>query len=128
MCPQAQARTRPRSFLGKTCPHTTFNTRDVSALCHGRARGDFCQIALLIARYQGAQCSLAKVASGSAVAERTYISRIECGRWASLPVEASQLRACPYPRTRGGYGPAPGGELVPSPLRGPDSIWGSGAR
>ena len=27
------------------------------------------------------QYSLAKVASGSAVAERTYVPRIECGRW-----------------------------------------------
>ena len=26
-------------------------------LCHSRARGDFCQAVLLIARYQGAQCS-----------------------------------------------------------------------
>ena len=29
----------------------------LSALCHSRARGDFCQTVLLIARYQGAQCS-----------------------------------------------------------------------
>ena len=29
----------------------------LSALCHSRARGDFCQAVLLIARYQGAQCS-----------------------------------------------------------------------
>ena len=56
-CPQAQARVRPRSFLGKTRPPTAFNTGDVSALCHSRARGDFCQAVLLIARYQGAQCS-----------------------------------------------------------------------
>ena len=72
------------------------------------------------------QYSLAKVASGSAVAERTYVSRIECGRWASLPEEASRARACLRLRTRGGSGPAPGGVSVPSPLRGPDSIWGSG--
>ena len=42
----------------KTRPPTAFNAGDVSALCHSRARGDFCQAALLIARYQGAQCSL----------------------------------------------------------------------
>src|SRR6185312_10104384 len=41
------------------------------------------------------QCSLAKVASGSAVAERTYVSRIERGRWASLLEEACcRARAC----------------------------------
>jgi len=33
------------------------------------------------------QYSLAKVASGSAVAERTYVSRIECGRWPSFLVK-----------------------------------------
>ena len=31
---------------------------DVSALCHSRARGDFCQAVPLTARYQGAQCRL----------------------------------------------------------------------
>ena len=72
------------------------------------------------------QCSLAKVASGSAVAERTYVSCIECGRWASLPEEASWPRACLRLRTRGGSGPTPGGVSVPSPLRGSDSTWGSG--
>ena len=72
------------------------------------------------------QCSLAKVASGSAVAERTYVSHIECGRWTSLPEEASRPRACLRLRTHGGSGPASGGVSVPSPLRGPDSIWGSG--
>ena len=41
----------------KTRPPTAFNAGDVSALCHSRARGDFCQAVLLIARYQGAQCS-----------------------------------------------------------------------
>ena len=56
-CPQAQARARPRSFPGKTHPPTAFNTGDLSALCHSRARGDFCQAVLLIARCQGAQCS-----------------------------------------------------------------------
>ena len=29
----------------------------LSALCHSRARGDFCQAVLLVARYQGAQYS-----------------------------------------------------------------------
>ena len=53
-CPQAQARARPRNFLGKTRPPTAFNAGDVSVLCHSRARGDFCQAVLLIARYQGA--------------------------------------------------------------------------
>ena len=72
------------------------------------------------------QCSLAKVASGSAVAERTYVSRIECGRWANLPVEASRPHACLRLRTRGGSGPAPGEVFVPFLLRGPDSVWGSG--
>ena len=72
------------------------------------------------------QYNLAKVTSGSAVAVRTYISRIECGRWASLPEEASRPRACLRLRTRGGSGPAPGGVYVPSPLRGPYSIWESG--
>src|SRR6185436_2723845 len=72
------------------------------------------------------QCSLAKVASGSAVAERTYTYRIECGRWASLPVEALRLHACPRQRTRGGSGPAPGGVSVPTPPRGLDGIWGPG--
>ena len=53
----AGTRARPRSFLEKTRPPTAFNTGDVGALCHSRARGDFCQAVLLIARYQGAQCS-----------------------------------------------------------------------
>ena len=34
-------------------PHSIRET--LSALCHSRARGDFCQAVLLIARYQGAQ-------------------------------------------------------------------------
>ena len=36
-------------------PHSMRET--LSAPCHNRARGDFCQAVLLIARYQGAQCS-----------------------------------------------------------------------
>ena len=36
-------------------PHSIRET--LSALCHGRARGHFCQAVLLIACYQGAQCS-----------------------------------------------------------------------
>ena len=39
----------------KARPPTAFNAGDVSALCHSRARGDFCQAVLLNARYQGAQ-------------------------------------------------------------------------
>ena len=35
-------------------PPTAFNAGEVSALCHNRARGDFCQAVLLIAHYQGA--------------------------------------------------------------------------
>ena len=58
MCPQAQARAQLRSFPGKTRSPTAFNAVDVSALCHSRARGDFCQAVLLTAHYQGAQCSL----------------------------------------------------------------------
>jgi len=72
------------------------------------------------------QYSLAEVTSGSVVAERTFVSRIERGRWASLPKEASRLRACLRLRTRGGSGPPQAGCLFPSPLRGPVSIWGSG--
>ena len=59
------------------------------------------------------QCSLAKVVSGYAVAERTYVSRIERGRWASLPEEASRPRACLRLRTRGGSGPPQAGCLFP---------------
>ena len=51
------------------------------------------------------QYNLAKVTSGSAVAKHTYVSRIECGRWASLPEEASQPRACLRLRICGGSGP-----------------------
>ena len=36
-------------------PHSMRGT--LTALCHSRARGDFCQDVLLIARYQGAQYS-----------------------------------------------------------------------
>jgi len=59
------------------------------------------------------QYSLAKVTLGSAVAERTYVSRIECGRWASLLEEASWPRACLRLRTRGGSGPPQAGCLFP---------------
>ena len=38
--------------------HLSHSMREaLSTLCHSRARGDFCQAVLLIARYQGAQCS-----------------------------------------------------------------------
>ena len=56
-CPQTQIRARLPSFLGKTWPPTAFNAEAFSALCHSRARGDFCQVVLLVARYQGAQYS-----------------------------------------------------------------------
>ena len=56
-CPQVQARARPWRFSGKARPPTAFNAVNVSALCCGRARGDFCQAVLLTARYQDAQCS-----------------------------------------------------------------------
>ena len=52
-------------------------------------------LCVLVMRDQ--QYSLAKVASGSAVAERTYVSRIECGRWASLsvkPDDRARVRTC----------------------------------
>ena len=60
----------------------------------------------------GQQYSLAKVTSGSS-AERTFVYRIECGRWASLPGEASRPRACRHLRTRGGSGPPRVGCLFP---------------
>ena len=41
---------------------------------------------------RGQQYSLAKVTSGSP-AELTFAYRIECGRWVSLPGEASRPRA-----------------------------------
>ena len=71
------------------------------------------------------QYSLAKVASGSTVAGRTYVSRIECGRWESLPVkprDRARVRTCGHVAAPD----PPGGVSVPSPLRDPDSIWGSG--
>ena len=46
-----------RGFHWKTRLPTAFNAVGGSALCHSRARGDFCQAVLLIARYQDAQCS-----------------------------------------------------------------------
>ena len=74
-CPQAQARARPRSFPGKTRPPTAFNAGDVSALCHSRARGDFCQAVLLIARYQGAQCSRMRRIRAEPVCRIKWIQR-----------------------------------------------------
>ena len=56
-CPQAQVRARLPSFLWKTCPPTTFNAGGSEMLYRSRARGDFCQAVLLVARYQGAQYS-----------------------------------------------------------------------
>ena len=54
---------RSRYACGHQAPserlaHLPHSMREaLSALCHSRARGDFCQVVLLIARYQGAQCS-----------------------------------------------------------------------
>ena len=51
-------RARARRFPGKARPPTAFNAVNEGALCHSRARGDFCQAVLLTAHYQSAQCSL----------------------------------------------------------------------
>jgi len=53
----ADTRAEPRGFHWKTRLPTAFNAVGGSALCHSRARGGFCQVALLVACYQGAQCS-----------------------------------------------------------------------
>ena len=74
---------------------------------------------------RGQQYNLAKVTSGS-TAERTFVYRIECGRWASLPGEASRPRACATTCGHVAAPDPPGGVTVSSPLRGPDSMWGSG--
>ena len=50
-------RAEPRGFHWKTRLPTAFNAVGGSALCHSRARGGFCQVALLVACYQDAQCS-----------------------------------------------------------------------
>ena len=71
------------------------------------------------------QYSLSKVSSALLWQSALNVSRIECGKWASLPEEAWKPRVYLHLRTRGGSGP-PGGVSVPSQLRGPDSIWGSG--
>ena len=47
-------RAGPRGFHWKTRLPTAFNAVGGSALCHDRAQGGFCQVALLIACYQGA--------------------------------------------------------------------------
>ena len=72
----------------------------------------------------GQQYSLAKVTSGSS-AERTFVYRIECGRWASLPGEASRSRARDATCGHVAAPDPPGGVSVFSLLRGPDSMWGS---
>ena len=74
---------------------------------------------------RGQQYSLAKVTSGS-TAERTFVDRVECGRWASLPAEASRPRARAATFGHVAAPDPPGGVPVFSPLRGPDSMWGSG--
>jgi len=56
-CPQARERARARGFRWKTRPPTALNAGGLSALCRSRARGNFCQTTLLVACYQGAQCS-----------------------------------------------------------------------
>jgi hypothetical protein len=53
----ASTRAGLRGFHWKTRLPTAFNAVGGSALCHSRARGGFCQVALLAACYQGAQCS-----------------------------------------------------------------------
>jgi len=53
----AGTRAGPRGFHWKTRLPTAFNAVGGSALCHSRARGGFCQVALLAACYQDAQCS-----------------------------------------------------------------------
>ena len=47
----------PRGFHWKTRLPTSFNAVGGSALCHSRTRDGFCQVTLLVACYQGAQCS-----------------------------------------------------------------------
>ena len=74
---------------------------------------------------RGQQYSLAKVTPGSTV-ERTFVYRIECGRWASLPGEASRPRARAATCGHEAAPDPPGGVSVLSLLRGPDSMWGSG--
>ena len=75
---------------------------------------------------RGQQYSLAKVTSGSTT-ERTFVYRVKCGRWASLPGEVSRPRArVPPPADTWRLRTPPGGVPVSSPLRGPDSMWGSG--
>ena len=54
----AGTRPGPRGFPWKTRLPTAFNTVGRRTLCHSRARGGFSQVALLVACYQGAQCSL----------------------------------------------------------------------
>ena len=52
-CPRARARV----FRRKTRPPTAFNAGGWGVLCRRRARGSLCQTPLLVAYYQGAQCS-----------------------------------------------------------------------
>jgi len=53
----AGTRAGPCGFHWKTHLPTAFNAVGGSALCHSRARGGLRQVALLVACYQGAQCS-----------------------------------------------------------------------
>ena len=50
-CPQAQARARGHQVSSRRLAHLPHSMREtLSVLCHSRARGDFCQVVLLIAR------------------------------------------------------------------------------
>ena len=74
----------------------------------------------------GQQYSLAKVTSGSATAERTYVYRIKCGRWASPSRGSVAAARVPAPVDTWRLRTLPSVVSVPSPLRDPDSMWGSG--
>ena len=54
-CPQAQVRARGCQASSGRLAHLLHSMREMlSALCHNRARADFYQAVLLVARYQGA--------------------------------------------------------------------------
>ena len=70
------------------------------------------------------QYSLAKVSSALLWQSALNVSRIECGRWASLPVKPRDRTRVSVPVDTWRLRTPPGGVSVPSLLRGPDSIWG----
>ena len=70
----------------------------------------------------GQQYILAKVTSGSS-AEHAFVYRIECGRWASHPGEASRPRARAVTCGHVASPDPPGGVSVFSLLRVPHSMW-----